>query len=107
MARRRRRTAALEKAGETVGRTLGDLAARWAALDRQRTELAAELARLARTMAGGGGSPLGGGSTLIKALGRRRGGRPKGFKMSEATKQKLRAAWKRRKAAALTKAKAS
>lgn len=106
MARRRRRTSTLEKAGETVGRTLGHLAARWAALDRQRTELAAELTRLARTMVGSG-SPLGGGSTLIKELGRRRGGRPKGFKMSEATKRKLRAAWKRRKAAARTKAKAS
>jgi len=106
MARRRRGTSTLEKTGETVGRTLGHLAARWAALDRQRTELAAELTRLARTMVGGG-SPLGGGSTLIKDLGRRRGGRPKGFKMSEATKRKLRAAWKRRKAAARTKAKAS
>jgi hypothetical protein len=104
---RRRRTSTREKAAETVGRTLGHLAARWAALDRQRAELSAELARLARTMAGAGGSPLGGGSTLIKKLGRRRGGRPKGFKMSEATKQKLRAAWKRRKAAARTKAKAS
>ena len=90
-----------------MGRTLGHLAARWAALDRQRTELAAELARLARTMAAGGGSPLDGGATLIKELGRRRGGRPKGFKMTEATKRKLRAAWKRRKAAARTKAKPS
>ena len=32
-----------------------------------------------------------------------KGGRPKGYKMSEATKRKLRAAWKRRKAAAATK----
>lgn len=89
-----------------MGRTLGHLAARWAALDRQRTELAAELSRLAKTMVGGS-SPLRGGSTLIKEMGRRRGGRPKGFKMSEATKRKLRAAWKRRKAAALAKGKAS
>lgn len=105
MARRRRGTSTLEKAGETVGRSLGHLAARWAALDRQRTELAAELTRLAKTMVGGG-SPLGSGSMLVKDVGRRRGGRPKGFKMSEATKRKLRAAWKRRKAAARAKAKA-
>jgi hypothetical protein len=31
---------------------------------------------------------------------RRRGGRPKGFKVSAATKAKLRAAWKRRREAA-------
>ncbi len=30
----------------------------------------------------------------------RRGGRPKGYRMSDATKAKLRAAWKRRKEAA-------
>ncbi len=101
MARRRRRTSTLEKAGETVGRTLGHLAARWAALERQRTELAAELTRLAKTMVGGRGARSG--PPLIKELSRRRGGRPKGFKMSEATKRKLRAAWKRRKAAARPK----
>jgi hypothetical protein len=106
MARRRRRTSSLEKAGETVGRTLGHLAARWAALDRQRTELTAELTRLAKTIVGGA-SPARSGPALIKELGRRRGGRPKGFKMSEATKRKLRAAWKRRKAEARAKGKAS
>jgi hypothetical protein len=104
MARRRRRgrRSALESTGAAVGRTLGQLAGRWEALDRQRAELAAELARLAKSMAGTAASS---GRTLMAELGRRRkGGRPKGFKMSEATKRKLRAAWKRRKAAAKLKA---
>lgn len=100
MARRRRRSSALETAGAAVGRTLGVLAGRLAAIDRQRTEIAAELSRLAKSIAGGSGR--GAGDALLARIGRRRGGRPKGFKMSEATKRKLRAAWKRRKAAKAT-----
>lgn len=41
-------------------------------------------------------------ANAIEAIGRapkNRGGRPKGYKMSAATRAKLRAAWKRRKAA--------
>jgi hypothetical protein len=80
-----------------MGRALGQIAARWAALDRQRADLARELADLARSMAGDAASS---GRTLTAELGRsRKGGRPKGFKTSEATKRKLRAAWRRRKAA--------
>lgn len=41
------------------------------------------------------------GRRILKQLrqAKRRGGRRKGYKMSEATKRKLRASWKRRKAA--------
>jgi hypothetical protein len=34
----------------------------------------------------------------VRVVRRRKGGRPKGFKVSAATRAKLRAAWKRRKA---------
>jgi hypothetical protein len=37
--------------------------------------------------------------TAEPLVSRRRGGRPKGYRMSDETKAKLRAAWKRRKAA--------
>lgn len=84
-------------AGAAVGRTLGQLAARWAAIDRQRSEIAAELTRLAKSMAA---ATPGTDTTLLTGLRRRKGGRPKGFKTSAATRRKLRAAWKRRKAAA-------
>ena len=106
MARRAkgRRGSRLEQTGEAVGRALGQLAARWGALDRQRRELAAELARLAQSMAGAAADS---GRTFAAALGQRRGGRPKGYKMSEATKRKLRAAWRRRKAASTASKKAS
>ena len=99
MARRRRRNPALETTAEVVGRTLGHFAARWAELDRQRAELAADLTRLAKSMVGDA-QPLAAGKALFQQLKRGKGGRPKGYKMSEATKRKLRAAWKRRKAAA-------
>ncbi len=88
----------METTAEVVGRTLGHLAERWAAIDRQRVELAAELTRLAKSMVGDA-KPLATGKALFQQLKRRKGGRPKGYKMSEATKRKLRAAWKRRKAA--------
>jgi hypothetical protein len=38
-------------------------------------------------------------SVADAGISRRRGGRPKGYRMSEETKAKLRAAWKRRRAA--------
>ena len=99
MARRRRKSSALDTTAEAVGRTLGHLAERWASIDRQRRELAAELSRLAKSMIGDA-KPLAGGTALLQRLKRGKGGRPKGYTMSEATKRKLRAAWKRRKAAA-------
>jgi hypothetical protein len=96
MARRRsRRNSRLETAGAAVGRTLGRLAAQWAALDRQRTDVGVKISRLVKSMTG---------TSLPDAFPagtpRRRGGRPKGFKTTAATRRKLRAAWKRRKAAA-------
>jgi hypothetical protein len=86
----------LEAAGAAVGYTLGRLAARLAAVERQRAAIAAELARIASSMAGAATRR----GATARPAGQRKGGRPKGFKMTEASKRKLRAAWKRRKAAA-------
>ena len=85
-------------AGAAVGRTLGRLAARWAELDRQRTEVGAKLTRLVKSMTG-----VTPGDVVAPDTRPSRGGRPKGFKTSATTRRKLREAWKRRKAAAAKK----
>ena len=90
---------------ENIGTALGHLANRIDAWKRQRDELIAEGERLSAAALGfvrelrGGGTP-----TAPKKTGRK-GGRPRGSKMSEETKAKLREAWKRRKAAAAAAAK--
>ena len=83
-----------------VGSALGKVAARIDAWNSQRADIATDIQRLITDA-----------QTLLKDVmrtpapavpgGRKgKGGRPKGYKMSAATKAKLRAAWKRRKAAA-------
>lgn len=68
-------------------------------LNSRRETVIEQINRVIQTMVGGDIRRVG--SRAVKpARRRRRGGRPKGFKMSEATKAKLRAAWKRRKAGA-------
>jgi hypothetical protein len=95
---KRRRKGALTTTAESFGATLGRLAGRVDRLNRERRELAAELRHLTAVAQG-----------MLRDLGSfaaddvqrlRKGGRPKGYKMSAATKRKLREAWKRRKAAA-------
>jgi hypothetical protein len=82
---------------ENIGVALGRLASRIDVWKRQRDELIAEGERLAGVALGfvkdlrGTNAPASGAA--------RKGGRPKGMKMSEETRAKLRAAWKRRKAA--------
>jgi hypothetical protein len=83
----------------TLGTALGQLQVRVASLKQERTAIAADLQRLlqsAETLL----ADLGHAGSVAVAPARRSGGRPKGYKMSEETKAKLRAAWKRRKAAA-------
>lgn len=79
---------------ENIGAALGQLANKIDAWKKQRDALISEGERLSgvalsyvRDLRGHAGQEV-----------RRRGGRPKGMKMSEETKAKLRAAWKRRKA---------
>jgi hypothetical protein len=91
----------LNATAETIGATLGHVAARLDAWKQQRTEIAADIEKLIRS-ARGMLRDVGGAASRGAAAARRaatnKGGRPKGYKMSEATKRKLRAAWRRRKA---------
>jgi hypothetical protein len=102
---RDRGNAALNETAETIGAALGRLAARLSAWKDERATLAADiqvLAQKAQAMLDDVGTAAGRGvAAATKAA--NKGGRPKGYKMSEATKAKLRAAWKRRKAQAAQK----
>jgi hypothetical protein len=75
-----------------IAAALGTLSDKVAAWKQQRAAIATELRRLAELAnamlreLGGDGAPA------------RRGGRPHGYRASAATRAKLRAAWKRRKA---------
>lgn len=85
----------MEAAAKNIGSALGHLAGRLDALNKQRADIAAELR-----------NAIAKGNSLLASLGagdapkKNKGGRPKGYKMSDATRAKLRAAWKRRKEAA-------
>lgn len=83
---------------ENIGTALGQLANRIDHWKRQREELITEGERLAG-VALGFVRDLRGAGTPPAQRPARKGGRPRGMKMSEETKAKLRAAWKRRKAA--------
>ena len=100
MAKRKKRatSSGLDRTAATMGSALGHVAARVDSWKKQRAEIFAEIQRLINS-AQGLLADLG--STPRTAARRGKGGRPKGYKMSEETKRKLRAAWKRRKAAAL------
>jgi hypothetical protein len=81
---------------QNIGATLGRVAAKLDSWKRQRTEIAAELNRVvaaAQRMLSHLGPER---ATLPTVL--NRGGRKKGYKMSAATKAKIRAAWEKRKA---------
>jgi hypothetical protein len=80
---------------------LTTLAAELNRLDARRETVVRRIQELITSMVGTApGGTLNGGRPTRGARRRRRGGRPKGFKVSAATKAKLRAAWKKRKAAA-------
>ena len=95
------------RTSESLGGALGKLVARIDAWRGQREQIADDLNALIRDAQGmlkdvrrdPRDGRMGSMAELAR-VGRRRGGRPKGFRMSAATKAKLRAAWKRRKAAA-------
>ena len=85
---------------EGIGSALGHMAARVDAWNSQRTVISRDLEKLIAHAQGllSEVRQQGASVRLVRAKGK--GGRPKGYKMSAATKAKLRAAWKRRKAAA-------
>jgi hypothetical protein len=103
----RRGSRQLNATAESLGAALGHVAARLDAWKRQRAEIAADVEKLLRSaqaMLGDlGDAASERASALLKRASPNKGGRPKGYKMSDATKRKLRAAWKRRKAAMATK----
>jgi len=86
---------------DQLGSALGKLDARLKALKAQRNAIASEIQAVmdaAKAMLG----DLAGGDAKAPAAPRtrnRKGGRPKGFKVSDETKRKLRAAWERRRRA--------
>lgn len=107
MAKRRARrvSTGLDATAENIGAALGHLAARVSALNRQRAEVAADIKKylqiVERSFSNAAEETGKRASALLSSASAspNKGGRPKGYKMSEATKRKLRAAWKRRKAA--------
>ena len=100
MAKPVRRKSSLDAAAETIGASLGHLAARLDSWNKQRAQLAGDITRLmnsARGYLGHLGHQDDGEYVAPPRPPRNKGGRPKGYKMSAATRAKLRAAWKRRK----------
>jgi hypothetical protein len=103
--KRRSSPSALNYTAENIGTALGQLANRFAELTRHRAELGAELQRISqaaqRMLADIGSEAT---QVVASVTGKRKGGRPKGYKVSPATRAKLKAAWKRRQAAKKTSA---
>jgi hypothetical protein len=88
----------VDTTAENIGAALGRVAARLDSWKRQRTEIAGELNRVvaaAQRLL----SHLGPEGAAGAAAAPNRGGRKKGYKVSAATKAKLREAWEKRKAA--------
>lgn len=104
MAMRRSRGTTPVKTAEGIGAALRHVAARLEAWKQQRAEIADDLhtiVKSAQALLGelGDVAPVGPASSVRPPSSGARGGRPKGYKTSEETRRKLRAAWKRRKAA--------
>lgn len=91
MANKRNNSTALVHTAENIGAALGHVAKRLDAWKKQRTEIAHEIQALTKAA-----------RAMLADLGHReapvanKGGRPRGYVMSEETKAKLRAAWQRR-----------
>ncbi len=102
-----RGSSSLNTSAENIGAALGHVAARLDAWKKQRAEIASDIHKVlqsAQALLGEIGV-VGKGVDISPSIGKRNGGRPKGYKMSAATKRKLREAWKRRKAEAKLKVK--
>lgn len=104
MAKRRQVSARVSTEGvKGLGDSLADVAALIEAWKRQREDIAAEVRAVfsrsqefLRELGEGSEATV---SVPAAVRPKRKTGRPKGYKASAATKAKLRAAWKRRKAA--------
>ena len=104
MAKRGRKATGMNATAESVGAALGKIAARVDHWKSQRAEIVSDIQKMLgytqHLLTDLGHNVETRGSAAWKEITRKKGGRPKGYKMSAATKAKLRAAWKRRKAAA-------
>jgi hypothetical protein len=99
VAQQERLTTRVDVAASTIGAALGQVAAQLNKWKQQRADITAEVQQLlthGRQLL----ADLGHESPETAAARARRGGRPRGYKTSPATRAKLRAAWARRKAAA-------
>jgi hypothetical protein len=103
VAKKVRRKTSLDTTAEGIGAALGQLAARLDSWKAQRAELTTDIQRLvksARSYLTDLGHAQEDEYVTAPPAPRNKGGRPKGHKVSAVTKAKLRAAWKRRRAAA-------
>lgn len=80
-----------------IAATLGELSKKVTSWKEERTAMTRELRRLAEVLNSLLRELGEAGPTLLAAPGPRRGGRPRGYRTSAATRAKLRAAWRRRK----------
>lgn len=105
-----RSKSSLNTTAENIGAALGHVAARLDAWKKQRAEIVGDIHKVlqsAQALLGEIGDVSAKGPLAAFAAPKSKGGRPKGYKMSAATKRKLREAWKRRKAEAKQKVKAA
>ena len=92
----RRSGATMESTAESIGTALGQVAARLEAWRNDRAAIAADIQALARSAQGMLNDLGHSAESAVARVTGNKGGRPKGYRMSAATKAKLRAAWKRR-----------
>lgn len=92
------------RASFDLSTTLRNAASRLDSWKQERSAIAADLkavvAAATRLLTDLGPDVPAAGAVGVDPQAKRKGGRPKGYKMSAATRRKLREAWKRRKAAA-------
>ena len=104
---KRRGNSTLNHTAEAIGASLGKLARRVDTLKVQRNQLASDIHRLlvsARGMLSHGGVPDDTEFVMPPPSPKNKGGRSRGYKVSAATKAKLRAAWERRRTAKVVSA---
>jgi len=101
LAKRAQDSSLLTTTAEGIGSALGQIAARVAQWKRQRTEIEADIKKVIGQAHGMLNEvrhePQAGTLAENAPVSPRKGGRPKGYKVSDETKAKLRLAWERRK----------
>jgi hypothetical protein len=99
MAKRRQGKRSATAFAEGLGAAFGKIAGRIDAWNSQRGDIAKDIQDLITQAQRILKDVMRAPAPVVPGTRKGKGGRPKGYKMSAATKAKLRAAWKRRKAA--------